>query len=207
MLWQYLKVLMVSTKEDKERWLNQRSTDFCIVLNDNELKLFKNSRNIFNKFMCSESLSPVFIAVNYHDKDYDEEEHRLKTEHYHIALQLGKMCRIGTILKTICDLFHCNENQVSIEKCSSICMYSRYLCHLDDYDKFQYFESDVITNDKDVLSRYYSLVIVRDLHDLITVVKHYRYNLEEIMQNVAHYDKWRKYINDLIINYHRSVKY
>lgn len=200
MLWQCLKVLIMSKIDDRERWLNQRSTDFSIVLNDNELKLFKSSRHIFTKFMTSESMSPVYIAIIYHDNDYIEEEHRLKTPHYHIALELGKMCRVGTLLRTICDLFHCNENQVSIEKCSSICMYSRYLCHLDDYDKYQYLTADVVTNDIDVLNRYYSLVIVRDIHDLINVVKHYRYDLEEIMQNVAHYDKWRKYINDLIIN-------
>lgn len=194
-------------KEDKERWLNQRSSDFSIVLNESDIPLFKNSKNVYHRIMCCESLSPVFIAVQYHDKDFDEENKRKKTPHYHLALQLGTNCRVGTLLNKLMSIFHCNENQVGIQKCNSICMYTRYLCHLDDFDKYPYLRCDIVTNNEDVVNRYYELVIIRDLHDLIGVVKHYHYDLEEIMANVAHYDKWRKYINDLIINYNRKCRY
>ena len=194
------------SKEDIARFYNQRSDKYSLVFNDNELHLFKSATHIVKEFTLCNDLTIVYIACIMHDRDFDDETHQLKTKHYHIVLQLGQICRVGTILNRICDMFHCNENQISIEKCNSLCMQSRYLMHLDDFDKTEYFLSEVITNDAEVLKRYYSLVIVRDLHDLISVVKRFNYDLETIMENVAHYDKWRKYINDLIINYNRKPR-
>ena len=188
-----------------EEKLNMRSDKFTIVLNDNELQLFKNTKNIFDKFMCSEKLSPVYLACIKHDRDKDDKGD-LKTVHYHVVVQLDKICRIGTLLNYISDLFHCNENQITIDKCNSLCMQSRYLCHVDDFDKYPYLYADVMCNAYDVFNRYYNLVIVRDLHDLICVVKKYNYDLETIMVSISNYDKWRKYINDLIINYNRKCR-
>jgi len=194
------------SKEDLARFYNQRSDKYSLVFNDNELHLFKSATHIVKQFLLCNDLTIVYIACIMHDRDFDDETHQLKTKHFHIVLQLGQICRVGTILNRICDMFHCNENQISIEKCNSLCMQSRYLMHLDDFDKTEYFLSEVVTNDDNVLKRYYSLVIVRDLHDLISVVKRFNYDLETIMENVAHYDKWRKYINDLIINYNRKPR-
>lgn len=194
---------MNETSKDS-RFLNQRSDKFTIVLNDNELKLFKSTRNVYLTLNCDEDLSPIFIACIKHDRDYDNEQHQYKTEHYHVVIQCNKICRIGTMINKISDLFHCNENQITIDKCNSITMQSRYLCHLDDFDKAPYFITEVECNDKDVLDRYYNLVIVRDLHDLISVVKRYNYELESIMEHIAHYDKWRRPIQDLIINHYRK---
>ena len=185
--------------------LNQRSDKFSIVLNDNELELFKNARNVVNKFMLQDDITIVYIACIMHDRDKDDNGN-LKTKHYHVVLQLNSVCRIGTLLNRISDIFHCNQNQVSIEKCSSLCMQSRYLMHLDDFDKEDYDITDVVCNDYDVLKRYYNLVFVRDLHDLIVLVHNYHYDLEQIMLSIGNYDKWRKYINDLIINYNRKCR-
>lgn len=187
--------------------LNMRSDKFTIVLNDNELMLFKSAKNIYHKFMTSECVTPVYIALIYHDRDKVEGAENYKTPHYHVVVQFDKVCRIGTMINHISDMFKCNENQITIDKCSSICMQSRYLIHADDFDKAEYFDSEVITNAKDTFSRYLSLVIVRDYHDLISVVKKYHYNLEECMQNIAHYDKWRRAILDLISDYYRKGKY
>lgn len=202
--------LVISSKIDSndskliERFRNQRTDKFILVLNDNELNLFKSAVHIVRKFNTEVSIGLIYIACIKHDRDIDE-LNQVKTVHYHVTMQLSKIVRIGTLLNTICELFHCNVNQVSIDKCNSLCMQSRYLLHLDDYDKIQYDESEIVTNDSAVLKRYLSLVIVRDIHDLIGIVKHYHYNLEDIMLNVAHYDKWRKYINDLIVNYNRKI--
>lgn len=183
--------------------LNQRSDKFSLVLNDNELELFKNARNVVNKFMLQDDITIVYIACIMHDRDKDDHGD-LKTKHYHVVLQLNSVCRIGTLLNRISDIFNCNINQVSIEKCSSLCMQSRYLMHLDDFDKVPYYMTEVVTNDTEVLERYHDMVFVRDLHDLIAVVHRYHYDLEEIMVAIGNYDKWRKYINDLIINYNRK---
>lgn len=195
---------MSKKEEDLSYFYNQRSDKFSLVLNDNELNLFKNCQHIMRMFNTSDNLGVVFIAIIKHDRDYDDETHVLKTLHYHVVVQLDKICRVLTLINRIMDMFHCNENQISVQKCNSICMQTRYLCHLDDFDKTQYYDSEVVTNDREVFNRYYHLVIVRDLHDLVRVVKQYHYDLVEIMLNIAHYDKWRKYINDLIIDYNRK---
>lgn len=197
----------MTKEEERERWLNQRSDKFTIILNDNELQLFKSARHILQEFKLSEQLGLVFIACIKHDRDKCDNGIDLKTVHYHVVVHLNKICRIRTLLKYLCDTFHCNENQVSMDKCNSLCMQSRYLVHLDDFDKEQYYESEVETNDRDVLKRYLELVIVRDVHDLIAIVKHYNYDLELIMLNISNYDKWRKYINDLISNNRRKGVY
>lgn len=186
--------------EDK---LNQRSDKFTLVLNDNELNLFDNARKVVNKFLLQDDIDLLYIACIKHDRDKDDNGD-LKTVHYHVVMQLNKVCRIGTMINRISDVFHCNQNQISIDKCNSLCMQSRYLMHLDDFDKAKYDITDVVCNDYDVLNRYYNMVFVRDLHDLIAVVRNYHYDLEQIMVAIGNYDKWRKYINDLIINYNRK---
>lgn len=196
-------LLCVSKQEDLERFYNKRSNSFTIILNDSGADVLKSARNVYRKIMCSE-MDIVFVACILHDKDIDESLNQLKTPHYHIVLTFSGVYRIKSVINWLMNLFHINENQITIDKCVSVCMQSRYLCHLDDFDKASYDKSEVCTNDSDCLERYYRLCIVRDLHDLIGVVKHYNYNLEEIMDNVAHYDKWRKYINDLIINNNRK---
>ena len=189
--------------EDK---LNQRSNKFTIVLNDNELHLFKDSVNILNKMYGDEKLGVLYIAIIKHDRDKDENGN-IKTMHYHVVLSLNNNCRIGTLLNKICDLFHCNENQVTIDKCSSLEMQSRYLLHLDDFDKEDYFQYEVVTNKRDVFENYINLEKISDLKELISVVKRCHYDLETIMITIANYDRWRKYINDLIVNNHRKGTY
>lgn len=188
--------------------LNQRSDRFSLVLNDNELHLLKNSQHIVNKIMCDEK-QIIFIAVIYHDRDKREDDKSsLKTPHYHMVIQFGGNYRIGTIIAWLSNLFKINENQIQIEKCSSLEMQCRYLTHLDDFDKEQYLEKDIVTGYgmRETLKRYYRLTIVKDLNELVELVKQYHYDLETIMVTIAHYDKWRKYISDLIMEYHRRFR-
>lgn len=189
----------------KEEFLNQRSDKFTIVLNDNDNNCFESSRNIYTKFVANDRLCVIYIAVIYHNRDYDRHLKQLKTKHYHVVIHLNCVCRIGTMINYICDLFKCNDNQITIDKCNSLASQSRYLCHLDDFDKESYDFEDVVSNDYDVLSRYFNLVFVRDLTDLVKVVRQYNYDLEEIMCHISNYDKWRKYVTDLIINYRRKL--
>ena len=195
--------------DSEEKKLNMRSDKFTIVLNDNELKLFKNAQHILTEFCTHDAITPVYIAVILHDRDKVEGQQAFKTQHYHVVVQFDKVCRIGTMINYISDMFHCNANQISIDKCNSICMQSRYLIHADDFDKAEYFPSEVHTKAecRDAFERYLALVIVRDYHDLIGVVKKYNYNLEECMQNIAHYDKWRRPILDLISDHFRRKGY
>lgn len=184
--------------------LNLRSDKFTIVLNDNELNLFKSSKHIVDVLTTVDEWCPSYIAVIKHDRDYDKELNQYKTVHYHVVLSLECNCRIGTLLNRFTSLFYCNENQVTIDKCSSLCSQSRYLLHLDDYDKAKYLPVDVVTNNIELFDKYITMERVKDLNDLICLVQRYHYDLEEIMVHISNYDKWRKYINDLIINYNRK---
>lgn len=196
----------MSKEESKERFLNQRSNKFTIVLNDNELHLFKNSRFIVRQFTTEEDLCCIFIACILHDKDVDHETNHVKTPHYHVVVYFDRNYRIGSIINLIVNMFHCNENQISIDKCTSIEMQTRYLIHLDEYenDKHHYLQSDVVTNREDILDNYLTLVKIGDLKDCIKVVRQYHYDLEEIMAHISNYDTFRKYINDLINNHYRK---
>lgn len=190
--------------KDVEKFLNQRSSKFTIILNDNELHLFKNAKNIVKQVCCNENLCVLFIASILHDSDVDDSTKHVKTSHYHLVVSFDRIYRLGTIINYLSDTFHCNKNQITIDKCSDICAQTRYLLHLDDFDKHQYDRFDIATNDIDTLNRYLNKYIVRDLHDLIGFVQRHHYDLEEIMNEIASYDRWRKYINDLIINYNRK---
>lgn len=189
-------------KTDK---LNQRSDKFTIIFNDNELNMLKNPKHIINKIMCDEKII-TFIAVIYHNRDTrDDDKSSLKTPHYHMVIAFEGRYRVETILNWLSDLFKINKNQIQIEKCNSIEMQTRYLMHLDDLDKVPYTIDEVETGYgmRDTLNRYTKLQIIKDLSDLVKVVNHYHYELETIMTTIAHYDKWRKYILDLINNYYR----
>lgn len=192
----------MNKQELEIRFRNQRSNMFTIVLNDNELHLFQNAENIIKVFTSDNTKYVRFIAAILHDKDKDEHG-QYKTKHYHVVVQFECNYRIGTVINFISDSFKCNENQITIDKCNNLCAQTRYLIHLDDGDKAQYFPFDVCTNDKDTLNRFLKTEIITNITQLISVVRSYHYDLEEIMMNISNYDKWRRYINDLIINHNR----
>ena len=152
--------------------LNQRSDKFTIVLNDSENLnqwLFRNAHYIVNKIITSYDVGVSYVACIMHDKDIDEETNHRKTRHYHVVLELDSICRVGTCLKWLSNLFHCNENQITIDKCTSLAMQSRYLLHMDDFDKYQYDKFDVATNNQARFNDYLLLVKIRDLKDLISL--------------------------------------
>lgn len=190
----------------EEQFKNQRSDKFSLVLNDNieGLPLLKSSRNIYEKLMFDDNKQILFIAVIKHDQDIDEVTKLKKTIHYHLVLVFNGIYRVGTIMNWLIEKFHLNENQISIQKCNSIAMQSRYLIHLDDFDKTRYNLWDIETNDHSLLERYFKLTFIKDIHELITSVRAYNYNLEEIMDNIANYDKYRKYVIDLINDHRRK---
>ena len=146
-----------------EKFKAQRSNAFTIVLNDDfDGLILKDVRYVYHRFMVA-SLPIVFIACILHDRDTDEYNH-LKTKHYHVVITLSSSIRVGTIINSILEIFNgLRENMISIDKCSSVSAQTRYLIHLDDYDKYQYNESDIVTNNysqvnyylKEITKRYF----------------------------------------------------
>lgn len=182
---------------DKEKFYNLRSNKFSLVLNDNELNLFKNSNNIVNKLKC-EGLDLSFVACIKHDKDIDNYGN-LKTMHYHLILLFVGNYRIKTIINLLIDLFHCNENQISIEKCSNVASQVQYLIHLNDIDKYQYDRKDIVSNNYDLLNNYLkTLSNINDVNELIKLCLIYK-NPLELMRiiGIDNYKKYRVVISDI----------
>lgn len=185
---------------------NQRSDKFSLVLYESEVPLLKSAKNIVSKL--EENIWTLnFIACIKHDQDINEETKQLKTIHYHLVVDFNGNYRVGTIMNWLTDIFHINENQISIQKCTSLEMQTRYLCHVDDFDKYQYDPQDIVSSDLSKVRKWYEKIFIKDLEDCVQAVKRRHYDLETIMTEVANYDKWRKYINDLIINHQRQNRY
>ena len=182
-----------------QKFKAQRSNAFTIVLNDDfDGLILKDVRNVFHRIMVA-SLPIVFVACILHDRDTDEYNH-VKINHYHIVLTLSSSIRIGTIINSLLDIFNgLRENMISIDKCTSVSAQTRYLIHLDDYDKFQYDESDIVTNNSSQV-RYYlkEITKINDVNDLIAVVEQYK-NLRELIRvlGIENYKKYRFVIKDL----------
>lgn len=182
---------MSDKEKEKQRFLNQRSDKFTIVFNDSGANLFKSVRFIKQKLMTS-AKDIIYLAVIKHDKDYDYDLQQLKTIHYHLIIQFSGNYRIGTIINYLIDEFHCNENQITIDKCTSLIMQTRYLVHLDDFDKFQYKITDIETNNFDFVNKAMKYIKnVNTIDDLIIICKEYT-NLYDLMC-VLGYENYKKY--------------
>lgn len=190
---------MLDKNKLREKFLSQRSSAFTIVLNDDfDGLILRDVHYVYRSLMVAE-LPLVFIACIKHEKDLSDDGH-LKTPHYHIVLVFSGSYRVGTILKKIMDVFNgLNENQISIDKCSSVSAQTRYLIHLDDFDKYQYDSVDIETNNRGQVEYYLKEVHkIVDVNDLITVVREYR-NLTELIRvlGIENYKKYRMVIKDL----------
>lgn len=172
--------------------LSQRSNQFSLVLNDSGANVFQNSHHIVYELVNQEDVCVIYCACIMHDKDEDEYGN-LKTTHYHLVVQLNAQCRLKTFLNFIIDKFHCNENQVSIEKCSSIEMQMRYLVHLDDFDKYQYDAKDIVSNNEEFVKKCMSYIkFISCVDDLIAICQEYKNNLLKLM-SVIGYENYKKY--------------
>ena len=183
----------MNTKDKK----NQVSSDFSLVLNDSAADVFKSARHIVKALSCGD-YTCRFIACIKHEFDRNDALD-LKTPHYHLVLGFQDRYRLGTILNYIVDLFHCNENQVSIEKCTDIGAQARYLVHMDHPDKYQYKITDVVTNNEDSFNYYLAHFRVLDERDLVNLVERYPSKKELFLRlGFAQYTRYARIINDLL---------
>ena len=121
--------------------MKQRGYAFSCVLNDSGADVFKNSDYVLKKVLKCD-LDVKFAACILHDMDEDE-FHVKKTNHYHLVFTINYNMAIKSVLNALVKSFSCNENQVSIEKCTDVCSQVRYLIHRDDADKYQYLPFDI----------------------------------------------------------------
>ena len=77
-----------------------------------------------------------------HNKDVFEETGELKEEHTHFLIMTNTPRKI----KTIANLLNVEENMINFAKSKKASM--RYLLHLDNPEKYQYNELEIMTNSK-----------------------------------------------------------
>ena len=177
--------------------LNKRGHIFSLVLNDSGADLFKSSGHILSKLLFTGN-DVIFCACILHTLDYDEENNKYKTPHYHLVIHFRNNYRVGSVINMLCDIFHCNDNQISCEKCTNVVSQVRYLVHQDEYDKFHYSMDLIETTDKEFVKSCFDKICINSIEDCIKVCEHYNYNLQKIMINVRNYDEYRRDILDLI---------
>lgn len=178
--------------------LNQLSNDFSLVLNDSGADLFHSARDIVRKLSTDETHTIEFIACILHDRDYNELGDK-KTLHYHLVIKFQNRFRVGSIINYIVDKFHCNANQVQIEKCIDIGAQARYLIHLDNREKTQYRVDEVFTNNSDTYNYYLSHLRVLDERDLINIIERFHSKKEIFLRlGFKQYSKYSRIINDLM---------
>lgn len=192
---------MLDKEQLREKFLNQRSNSFTIVLNDDyDGLVLKNVHHVYRSIMIAE-LPLIFIAAIKHDRDISDDGH-LKTPHYHLVLVFSGVLRIGSVIKKLMDIFvGLNEKQISIDKCSSVSAQVRYLIHLDEIDenKVRYDSVDIETNNRGQVEYYLKEIHkIVDVNDLIAIVREYR-NLAELIRviGIENYKKYRLVIRDL----------
>lgn len=189
----------MSNNDNTLKFKSQRCDKFAIVLNDTQNGLIlRNTDYVYRCIMCG-AFDLKYLAVIKHDRDEDE-YHNAKTLHYHVVLALNSRYRIGTIIDKLMDSIKgLNENQISIDKCSSLSAQSRYLIHLDDRDKYQYDDNDIVTNSRDTLDYFLKeIVSINDMNDLIAVVTRYPclFDLMRVL-GIDNYKKYRNIIKDI----------
>lgn len=180
-----------------ETSLNSIGSQWSLVLHDNELQLFKNLRFIMNKLMVSRDYCPSFFAGVFHDKDLNDDG-TIETPHYQCYVVFNDSYAKKTLLKIICDCFHCNVNQVGLQKVIDEARMCRYLLHRGFPLKHQYDYSELVTSDRDYYDNFFNMVDIKNQIDCISVVEHFHYDLREIILHVSNYKDYRSLIKDLI---------
>lgn len=182
--------------------LKSNRSQYELILNDSGADLFKNSHHIVNKFINDSQLPIEYIAVNYHDKDVDDEIQQLKTPHYHVVISMEKSCMAKNMIKYVSDLFHCNENQIQIDECIDLSKKTRYLCHLDNFDKEKYSINNIVSNDYKLMHKYLETIKIKDVDDIINLVHQYK-TIEKLI-HVMGKKKYREY-RGIIIDLRKEI--
>lgn len=160
-----------------------------------------NINEIVNQCKCINNI--LYYAVIMHDKDID------KKIHYHLLLIL-RSARTYTTVVNYFDFKIDNVKQnILIEPVFDLNKAYEYLYHLNDKDKYQYNEIDIICNDK---SRFISKLIDKDnsisiINDLCN-----KKSLREMAQIygkefIYRYKAYKEFVSDMLFqeNYNSYV--
>ena len=144
---------------DDDKGLNCQTKKIMIVI---QCYKFNFSTNDIYNLLCA--LDTKYCCFYYgikHDLDYDSNG-KLENKHFHIVLNLSCRVRLITILNFVSKFLNCSLDCITIDVCPNLIRQVQYLIHQNDTSKYQYLESDILTNDK----RYHRF-FSEDNHDFI----------------------------------------
>lgn len=116
--------------------------------------------NDFNKIIDKIKLHCTYYAYIIHDKDINNDTGEVKKSHCHLICEFSK--------KRTCKGVHNLINSLSLELrfidiVTNENSMTRYFLHLDDKDKYQYQDFEIISNDYDRVSRNLLLSIPKNI--------------------------------------------
>lgn len=138
-----------------------------------------------------------------HNKD-EEEDTKLKKEHYHLILKLGIKVRPSTFNNRLKGIFPNSFGQYQM--CSSPHSYLNYMLHIGYTDKYQYSKEDIIGN-LDILTIEYG--ICDDTQPFIDVMDIIQLNcLSSIVELINYLRMMKSYeLLDYVITHISKVNY
>ena len=181
---------------------NVRSNKWSVIIQKNDFAngkiiTYKNLENIFRfNRLC------LYWYI-LHDKDVDDNG-LFKTEHYHLILVFNfKSCYKKYVLDYLCDLLNCSSNIISVEPVINLNISLRYLIHLDDEDKYQYDDNEIITNNSVMLYRALlgNKITYNYLIECLKFVNFNKVRLIDVFITIDEYKRYRDVIDDIIQDY------
>ena len=130
---------------DDDKGLNCQTKKIMIVIQC--FKFNFSTNDITNLLYALDTKYCCFYYAIKHDLDYDNNG-KLENKHFHIVLNLSCRVRLITILNFVSKFLNCSLDCITIDVCPNLIRQVQYLVHQNDTNKYQYLESDIITNDK-----------------------------------------------------------
>ena len=174
--------------------LDKQTNKFNIVIN------LPNKGKQFTSLDLQSACVSLFKEYSFifHDKDVLQNG-EMKTKHYHVVAK-GNRQRLITIINKLAQYLGIDTTLVSCKKCVTYIGSLQYLIHKNDLEKYQYLESNIVTNmDREDL---HSLLVSDNddisLDRIINLVQNCR-SLTELIKEVglSTYVGYRNVIIDL----------
>ena len=182
--------------------MQERSNKYCCIIecDDKENNKTITMKNILNVFRCNNSVRYWAIL---HDKDIKDDS-TIKRKHIHLVLIFDfKSCYKQYVIDFLSRELNCSRNIISVDICRDLVISLRYLTHIDNREKYQYKDEEVITNSSIV---YYRAALGNklSLSYLIECLRFTNFNRLKLVDTFITLDEYKRYrdvISDIVAEY------
>lgn len=189
---------------EKQRTSNQ----FCFVIQmqasngQNHIDSFGSTvspESIPNRLQSYLSLTGCRFWYIVHNHDVDSENNP-KRLHLHLVVHLGVSRRQYLMLiKEIANWCFIPTDAISVESVNNLEGCLRYLIHMDNPEKFQYSEKDVVTNSVTTFKESINAQEVYSASKLISICEVNNFDRIAVLRSIGleRYTRYRQVINDI----------